>query len=234
MFPQVLERRAIHIKEKDIVRFTNELNSLKWFKYNILFLDEVSFDNRGMVRSRGYGKIGERLPFKGEFKRIPRVSLLVMINAFGVVDVFLTEGTFTRHKFFDACIDLAESGKCGMYPGKNSIWIMDGARIHTHPVISLELRRRGIIPIFLPAYCPFFNPIEVLFSWVKRRMQQEYQENKLKNVKDLTGFVMDIMRSFRFTNLEPIFDSCGYSEAGAFNPTHCYNFDTNAAFVSQE
>ena len=206
---------------------------MNWCKYNILFLDEVSFDNRGMLRSRGYGVLGQRLPVKGEFKRIPRVSLLVMINAFGVVDVFMTEGTFSRHKFFNACIDLAESGKCGMYPGKNSIWIMDGARIHTHPRISLELRRRGIIPIFLPAYCPFFNPIEILFGWVKSRMREHYQENTLNNSKDLAGFVMDTMQSFQFTDLEPIFDSCGYEEAGAFNPTRRYTFESNAPFVSQ-
>ena len=186
-----------------------------------------------MVRSRGYGVLGQRLPFKGEFKRIPRVSLLVMINAFGVEEVFMTEGTFSRHKFFNACIDLAESGKCGMYPGKNSIWIMDGARIHTHPKISLEPRRRGIIPIILPAHCPFFNPIEVLFGWVKRRMRDVFQENKVKNTKDLAGFVMDVMRSFRFTDLEPIFDSCGYAEASAFNPTCRYTFESIDHFVSQ-
>lgn len=102
----------MHIKENDIVRFATELNSLLWTKHNILFLDEVSFDNRGMVRSRGYGELGYRLPVKAEFKRLPHVSLLVMIYVFGVVEVAMTEGTFTRHKFFEACCRLADSQKC--------------------------------------------------------------------------------------------------------------------------
>ena len=223
----------MHIKENDIIRFTTELNSMLWTKHNILFLDEVSFDNRGMVRSKGYGELGHRLPVKAEFKRLPRVSLLVMINAFGVVEVAMTEGTFTRHKFFDACCKLAESGKCGKYPSKNSIWIMDGAKIHTHPKISRAFRRRGIIPLFLPAYCPFFNPIEVFFSWVKTRMRELYPENKFNNAKDLAGFVMDIMKSFNSADFEPIFDHCGYENSFAFDPTRRHTFKSNAAFLNK-
>ncbi|KAI8829145.1 hypothetical protein BJ741DRAFT_396015 [Chytriomyces cf. hyalinus JEL632] len=42
---KVLERQAIHVKETDVMRFTHELNSLDWTRYNLCFLDEVSFDN---------------------------------------------------------------------------------------------------------------------------------------------------------------------------------------------
>jgi len=35
-----------------------------------------------------------------------------------------------------------------------------GAKIHCHPAIIRYLRSVGIIPIFLPPYTPFFNPIQ--------------------------------------------------------------------------
>ena len=70
----------------------------------------------------------------------------------------MTEGTFNRLKFFNYLKELIESGAIQKYPGRNSIWIMDGARIHCHENIVYYLRLCGIIPLFLPAYCPFYNP----------------------------------------------------------------------------
>jgi hypothetical protein len=40
---KVLERRAIQINEKDLLRFANELLSVPWIIQNLVFLDEVSF-----------------------------------------------------------------------------------------------------------------------------------------------------------------------------------------------
>ncbi|RHY75168.1 hypothetical protein DYB38_013544 [Aphanomyces astaci] len=56
---KVLERRAMHIKERDISRFIEELSQVDWCHSNVLFLDEVSFDNRGMIRKRGYALRGK-------------------------------------------------------------------------------------------------------------------------------------------------------------------------------
>jgi hypothetical protein len=39
----VVERRAIEVKASDIVRFTNEINSLDWTPDNLLFLDEKTW-----------------------------------------------------------------------------------------------------------------------------------------------------------------------------------------------
>ncbi|KAJ3250547.1 hypothetical protein HK103_003399, partial [Boothiomyces macroporosus] len=49
-----LERRAFEINKADINRYMEELNLYDWAKFHLVFLDEVSFDNQGMLRSRGY------------------------------------------------------------------------------------------------------------------------------------------------------------------------------------
>jgi hypothetical protein len=97
---KVLERRAIQINEKDVLRFVNELLSVPWIIQNLVFLDEVSFDNRTMIRKRGYARKGERLIFRGEYGRKPRVSLLSFIRASGILESYYTEGTFNRFLSF--------------------------------------------------------------------------------------------------------------------------------------
>ncbi|TPX40435.1 hypothetical protein CcCBS67573_g10624 [Chytriomyces confervae] len=182
---KAVERRAMHIKEADVMRFTFEINSLDWTMYNIVFLDEVSFDNRGMVRRRGYAMKGQKLLVRGDYQRLPRVSMLSFIGCNGLLENYSTEGTFDRLKFTECCRKFAlQSGKVKVYPGPNSIWILDGAAIHRSPELIMYLRLLGIIPIFLPAYCPFFNPIEVMFGLIKKRLRRIYPEGKI-NAKNL-------------------------------------------------
>ncbi|KAG1695422.1 hypothetical protein DVH05_020460 [Phytophthora capsici] len=89
---EVLERRAMNIKTNDIVRFTLELNTIKWSQMNIQFLGEVSFDNKGMFRSRGYCLNREKFAFHGEFNRKAPPP-----------ETFHTDGTFERSKFVECC-----------------------------------------------------------------------------------------------------------------------------------
>ncbi|GMF51562.1 unnamed protein product [Phytophthora fragariaefolia] len=68
---KVIERRAVQIKEQDIFRFVEELSHIDWSHRNVVFLDEVSFDNRGMLRKRGYAVRGQNVVVRGEFQRKP-------------------------------------------------------------------------------------------------------------------------------------------------------------------
>ncbi|KAK1929640.1 hypothetical protein P3T76_014857 [Phytophthora citrophthora] len=166
-----------------IVRFTLELSTIKWCQMNIQFLDEVSFENRGMLRSRGYSLKGKKLAFRGEFNRKARVSLLCFISVDGHVETFHTDGTFDRSKFVECYRTHAHSeNTVHQYPGRGSVWILDGAKIHCHPDIVYYLRSLGIIiPIFLPAYCPFYNPIEYLFGLIKKAFKRQYVEGSKEN-----------------------------------------------------
>lgn len=58
------------------------------------------------------------------------------------------------------------------YPGKNSVIIMDNAKIHHDEVLVESVEEAGGKVIYLPPYSPDFNPIETAFSslkaWFKR------------------------------------------------------------------
>ncbi|CAK4468659.1 unnamed protein product, partial [Aphanomyces euteiches] len=94
------------------------------------------------------------------------------------------------------------------YPGRSSVWVLDGASIHCHPDIVFYLRSVGIVPIFLPAYCPFFNPIEYVFGLVKKLLLRKYEEN---SKKDLLAFILGGMQHFRSYDISGIYKHCGYS-----------------------
>ncbi|XP_062533313.1 uncharacterized protein LOC134202300 [Armigeres subalbatus] len=212
---KVLEKRAVQIKDEDIDFFCSELQSLQWDTFNILFLDEVSFDNRDMNRDKGYGPIGKRVLNHGNHVRRARISLLCFLGIGGLLEASMTDGTFTRLKFFEACREFALRGPVHQYPGKNSIWILDGARIHTDANIVRYFRSLGIMFVFLPGYCPHFNPIEILFGLVKQRFKKEFNELKLK---DLKLFVLEILMEYRNFDAKNLFRKCGYYPGGKFKP----------------
>lgn len=214
---KTLERRAIQLQIKDIARYVNELSSIEWLPEQLVFLDEVSFDNKSMLRKHGYGLKGNSLIFRSEFNRKPRVSLLCFLGLNGVLESYYTEGTFTRIKFVEKCKDFAlENGTVvQQYPGRNSIWILDGAKIHCDPNIVHYLRSLGLIVLFLPAYAPFYNPIEFVFGLVKRIIQSEYKEN---SGKDLKLYIAEALNRLSLKNMRNLYEKCGYIN-GKFDHT---------------
>ena len=58
------------------------------------------------------------------------------------------------------------------YLGKNSVLVMDNAKIHHDEEMIDLIKRIGCSVLFLPPYSPDYNPIELAFStmkvWFKR------------------------------------------------------------------
>lgn len=107
---------------------------------------------------------------------------------------YQTDGTFTRLKFAQFCRNFATDydSKVQQYPGMYSVWIMDGAKIHLEKKLIYYLRSLSIIVIFLPAYCPFFNPIELVFRYMKRDLQKIYIENTKMDLKRFIGEITNL------------------------------------------
>lgn len=179
-----------------------------------------------MLRRKGYGVVGRKIIYRGEFCRKPRVSCLCFLGVNGMLDSFTTDGTFTRLKFFECCRNFAlRNAQVQRYPGFHSIWIMDGARIHCDPNIIRYLRSFGIIPIFLPAYCPFFNPIEVIFGLIKQRLRRDHLENSSN--KAVIREVCDAINHYKVYPCKKLFSHCGYLPGGIFLPEKGLNQVTN-------
>lgn len=246
-----MEKRAREIRRDDVVRFIKELNDLNWSPSSLVFLDEVSFDSRDMRRRYGYSPKGQKLVVRGDTGRSHRISLLCFQGIDGLLEAYMTEGTFTRAIFFEKLRDFALSGVISPYPGPRSVWIMDGARIHCDPAIVNYLRTLGIhvrasfqlIPnllvahsvpshsvpflvqvLFLPAYCPFFNPIEFMFSAIKARMRRHYKEGAVP-FSQLNRFVAAILKDMCKMSMRGYFEACGYGVANSFDSSRGWSND---------
>jgi len=53
------------------------------------------------------------------------------------------------------------------FPGKNSVLVMDNAKIHHDEEMINLIERIGCRILFLPPYSPDYNPIELAFSTLK-------------------------------------------------------------------
>ena len=67
------------------------------------------------------------------------------------------------------------------FPRKNSVIIMDNAKIHHDEVLIESIEEIGGKVIYLPSYSPDFNPIETAFHHLKL---------SLKDIGILLRFVM--------------------------------------------
>uniref|UniRef100_A0A336KGK9 CSON009017 protein n=1 Tax=Culicoides sonorensis TaxID=179676 RepID=A0A336KGK9_CULSO len=211
---KALERRAIQISETQILRFVKEIHSFSWDLSSLLFLDEVSVDNRSIWRKKGYGVVGQKLVYRGEFNRTVRTSLLCFMGQNGIVDYFTTQGTYTRKTFFECCRDFALSGNVVKYPGRHSVWVLDGAKIHCDPHIITYLRSLGIVVVFLPPYCPFFNPIEILFGILKKHITKNYVEN---NSRSMNLMVFEALLALSKKDCTNLFKKCGFVSNSRFD-----------------
>jgi hypothetical protein len=167
------------------------------------------------------GKKGEATCTYWICTRKARLTLCCFAGVHGLVDYFTTFGTFNRIIFFHQfpfVRDIVTSHpQAHEFPGPHSIWIMDGAAIHCDAAIVVWLRLHGIVVIFLPAYCPFFNPIEFMFGVMKSRFKREYIEvgPKKQSVEMLARETSDEFRDF---DMEKLFHKCGYLVGGRFEP----------------
>ncbi len=67
------------------------------------------------------------------------------------------------------------------FPNKNSVLVMDNAKIHHDEEMINLIERIGCKVLFLPPYSPDYNPIEIAFSTLKRwfRQNRDFMETCL-------------------------------------------------------
>ncbi|OWZ18126.1 Transposase [Phytophthora megakarya] len=78
-----------------------------------------------------------------------------------------TRGTFTRLKFHRAFVS-SVLRHLNHWPFPKSIVVLDNARIHMYSELEAAIHSCSAVLLFLPPYCPLFNPIVVLFGQLKR------------------------------------------------------------------
>ncbi|KIL55693.1 hypothetical protein M378DRAFT_17709 [Amanita muscaria Koide BX008] len=204
---QALERSAIKR-----ARFRYQCGR-QYTPEQIVFVDESSFDRRTSLRGRAWALRGQRAVRKSFFVRGKRYSLLPALSLEGMLHVKIVEGSFTTvlfEEFIDGLLN-----KMQPFPAKNSVIILDNARIHKHPWIMEKIEERGMRVMFLPPYSPDYNPIELAFSVIKAFVRRDGtlgREDVDQGIDDTYVYLHLLEAAYSITGDDALgfYHHCGY------------------------
>ena len=156
----------------------------------LVFLDQCGF-SLALHRLYGWvvggGRCIERVPFhlqRGHAHAVVgALSLPTPDCPNGLRALWQKSGTWTRATFEaflqDALLPVLAPG---------SVLVLDNARIHHGGNIAALVERAGCSLLYLPPYSPDFNPIEMLWSWLKshvRALAPRDQEQRWSAIRDI-------------------------------------------------
>ena len=173
-------------------QFSISLNALK--DHEIVCLDETAFCNIGNP-TYGYFPKG-KVPEQHSVPRRQRISLLMAIHSKGVISWKEQPKAFDKQSF------LSYLKECLLpkLPSNVKAILMDNIAFHKSKDIIELLKNHSLQCLFIPPYSPRCNPIEEVFSWLKRSFRAidpnigSFQERVnqslegLKLYKDLTPY----------------------------------------------
>lgn len=126
----------------------------------------------------GWGKKNERITEGVIDCRFQRKSVLSTIRISGEMCPIIFNGTLNKERF-------TEYIKKDLAPTLNSddVLLLDNSSVHHSKLVIEALSECNIKYLFLPPYSPDFNPIELLWSWMKSYLKKEKARthDKLEN-----------------------------------------------------
>lgn len=138
-------------------------------------LDEASFvsiDSPSMAWAPRGRRAAKRAP-----TRRARVSLLLAIDASGVVAYDIRKGSF-KSDSYAAFLHRLPAGRTVL---------ADNLSVHKSAAARQAAAHRGLTLVFTPPYCPWFNPTEYVFSKTKAA----YRRARLSGADDFVADVRD-------------------------------------------
>ncbi len=161
-----------------------------WDAKRICFIDESACNERITDRRRGWSPRGAPARVRRSLKTITRWSVLPAYSLRGYIEPIIFKGSITA-EIFENWLErdiLPECIEQGL-----DILIMDNASIHRNPRVAILCEQFGVQLEYLPSYCPFFNPIEESFAYLKSWVRRNWRWNDY-TWEDFEGFLKLALR----------------------------------------
>jgi transposase len=170
--------------------------------HRLAFIDETSTSTK-LTRLRGRAPKGERLPGAAPFGHWHTQTFIAALRCHGLTAPWLIEGAMDRDAF-DIYIEtqLAPTLQAG------DVVILDNLKVHESAKAAAALKARGAWFLFLPAYSPDLNPIEMAFAKLKAHL-----------------------RAARARTYDALWRAVG-DICSLFDPRECWNFLRHAGYAS--
>ena len=170
--------------------------------HRLVFIDETSVNTK-MTRLRGRAPCGQRLRAQAPFGRWGTQTFIAGLRHDGMTAPWIINRPMNRAAF-DTYVEtqLAPTLKRG------DIVILDNLAVHKSARATQCLKRIGAWFLFLPAYSPDLNPIEMAFSKLKAHLRKA----KARTFDALVNAIGDI--------------------CGLYKPQECWNYFKAAGYAS--
>lgn len=122
-------------------------------------VDETSF-NRNNTSIYGYSLKGNKIFIRKNVPRITSKTAICCISDNKIILNQIIEGSINKNIFLNFIESLNLSS--------NHVLLLDNASIHHSKLIKNYCMSKNIELLYTPPYSPWFNPIELAFSIVKR------------------------------------------------------------------
>jgi transposase len=165
-----------------------------------VFLDE-SGCNVAMTPSHGWAPLGQRVDDDKPANWGKNISVVGAIRTDGLVCQRRFRGSVNGPRF----VDFIERTLCPRLRSGDVV-VMDNLRAHHVPAVKEAIERRGAAAWYLPPYSPDFNPIELLWAFMKRQLRRL----KLRQVDRLLAVIPRVLRRVPLPHFSHWFNNCGY------------------------
>lgn len=172
-------KNTLEIKEK----FKEEIREIGL--ENVLSFDEVGFQIE-MFSRKGWSKKGERCYYENNKRGHENWTGAFLISTKGIIKWKLTKEGMNKERLISYIDELPSLN------GKTLV--MDNLRVHHSLDVLKRLKMKGLKEKFIPAYSPELNPVEEVFSWLKRGLRKivirtggELKKSVEKMVEDLNN-----------------------------------------------
>ncbi|SRR6266404_4890515 len=151
----------------------------------LVFADESHFNRITLRRPYAWSLRGERSRFEF-FHRGTKYSILPALSLDGIMHLEVVENAITGNVFREFVAGLLR--RMNKWPLAHSVLVVDNASIHKVAGIREMVEEHGARLVYLPAYSPDLNPIELAFSsikaWLRANRDRVNQELETGTVYD--------------------------------------------------
>lgn len=158
--------------------------------------------NLAYTRLYGWAKSGERITEGVVDVRFERQSLLSTMRINGKIAPIVFEGTLDKEIF---CAYIEQ--QLAPWLDDDDIVLLDNCTVHSAKVVKDTLKKCGVNFWFLPKYSPDFNPIELMWAYIKSILRKL----KARTLDELEAALKTAFDAVTPDLIKSWFSHCGYS-----------------------
>lgn len=166
----------------------------------LVFIDETGTTTK-MTRARGRCPVGKRLNYKAPFGHWKTQTFIAGLRCTGLTAPFVVDAPMNR-AIFDTYVETQLAPTLN----QGDVVILDNLAAHKSPAAERAIRDRGAWMLFLPAYSPDLNPIEMAFAKLKALLRAK----AIRTIDELWRAIGQICRLFEPDECQNYFTAAGY------------------------